>query len=340
MSLFGAVAPVRIRTTARVDRAFALQSFDFLLDPGTGPTTVQRRARRPSPDADGHDAGGTTSEARELDEPPAAVVESWPPARRRGSGRRHAPPMAALRSGDAAQRARACSSIGAARDSPSLSGVGAGVQGRDGVRRPAHDVVGDRHGRSRQGREPDGAHDRPRERTDGAGLDGQVAYRPHLLESSAVVPTMKQPHRRAARRAAPARSALTAWISRDPELQGAGQIVEGDIVELVDPQSLDRGAGRSQRRASYLAPEPFIESDDPAIVAEAAGRGAADRPARARAPSASRATSTRCSRRSRPSACRRRAKCCGRKSATATSTRRSTSRWRARSASRRASPSG
>ena len=40
MTLFGAVAPVRIRTTARVDRAFVVRSFDFLLDPGTGPTTV------------------------------------------------------------------------------------------------------------------------------------------------------------------------------------------------------------------------------------------------------------------------------------------------------------
>ncbi|MCQ8205738.1 hypothetical protein NP569_25965, partial [Vibrio parahaemolyticus] len=40
MTLFGAVAPVRISTTARVDSAFVLRSFDFLLDPGTGATKV------------------------------------------------------------------------------------------------------------------------------------------------------------------------------------------------------------------------------------------------------------------------------------------------------------
>ena len=37
MSLLGATTPAVIKTTARVDRAFALQSFDFSLDPGTGP---------------------------------------------------------------------------------------------------------------------------------------------------------------------------------------------------------------------------------------------------------------------------------------------------------------
>ena len=37
MSLLGATTPAAIKTTARVDRAFALRSFEFSLDPGTGP---------------------------------------------------------------------------------------------------------------------------------------------------------------------------------------------------------------------------------------------------------------------------------------------------------------
>jgi hypothetical protein len=74
MSIFGAVSAARIRTTARVDRAFALQSFEFLLDPGTGPTEVRgvldgRRLAltivTPS---------GTTSEARELEDVPLLTL--------------------------------------------------------------------------------------------------------------------------------------------------------------------------------------------------------------------------------------------------------------------------
>ena len=40
MSLLGAHTITRIRTTARVNRSFELQSFAFALDPGTGPITI------------------------------------------------------------------------------------------------------------------------------------------------------------------------------------------------------------------------------------------------------------------------------------------------------------
>ena len=41
MSLLGAVTPVTLRTTARVGPDFALRSFEFTLDPGTGPMIVR-----------------------------------------------------------------------------------------------------------------------------------------------------------------------------------------------------------------------------------------------------------------------------------------------------------
>ena len=41
MSLLGATTPVTIRTTARVDEHFSLRSFEFSLDPGTGPIEVR-----------------------------------------------------------------------------------------------------------------------------------------------------------------------------------------------------------------------------------------------------------------------------------------------------------
>src|SRR5438552_4149613 len=72
MSLLGAINPVTIRTTARVDADFVLRSFEFTLDPGTGPTRVQGTA------AGRHltigvttESGGTRTFERDLAEPPA-----------------------------------------------------------------------------------------------------------------------------------------------------------------------------------------------------------------------------------------------------------------------------
>src|SRR3954468_9333393 len=41
MSLLGATTAATIRTTAHVDRDFLLRSFEFSLDPGTGPVEVR-----------------------------------------------------------------------------------------------------------------------------------------------------------------------------------------------------------------------------------------------------------------------------------------------------------
>ncbi len=43
MTLLGATTAAKIRTTARVDQMFALRSFEFSLDPGTGPIAVAGR---------------------------------------------------------------------------------------------------------------------------------------------------------------------------------------------------------------------------------------------------------------------------------------------------------
>ena len=53
-----------------------------------------------------------------------------------------------------------------------------------------------------------------------------------------------------------------------PDMDGGAQRVDGDVLELRDPQALQ--AERADPDAAhYLAPEPFIESDAPEIVAEA-----------------------------------------------------------------------
>jgi hypothetical protein len=89
-------------------------------------------------------------------------------------------------------------------------------------------------------------------------------------------------------------------------------------------------AGRADP-SRRTAPEAFIESDAPEIIAEARKRSRRQRD-RARAERLTRYVNALLDKKP-TSACRRRARCCARRSATATSTRRCTSRWRARSAS-------
>jgi transglutaminase-like putative cysteine protease len=61
------------------------------------------------------------------------------------------------------------------------------------------------------------------------------------------------------------------------ELNGAGQTADGNVIEIVDPRSLQPGP-RDVNVDRYLKPEPLIESDAPEIRAEAekAVRGATD----------------------------------------------------------------
>jgi transglutaminase-like putative cysteine protease len=89
-----------------------------------------------------------------------------------------------------------------------------------------------------------------------------------LLDTAAVVPVMKgridEP-----RDVTRIRMKLTGADLSSADLQGAGQTVTGDIVEIVDPKTLV-AATADPDLARYLAPEAFIESDAPEIRAEAA----------------------------------------------------------------------
>ena len=71
MSLLGATTAATIRTTAHVDKSFALRAFEFSLDPGTGPVEVRGRLDGLRLTLDVKTPSGTRSEVRELAEPPA-----------------------------------------------------------------------------------------------------------------------------------------------------------------------------------------------------------------------------------------------------------------------------
>jgi transglutaminase-like putative cysteine protease len=51
------------------------------------------------------------------------------------------------------------------------------------------------------------------------------------------------------------------------DLDGVGQTVNGSTIEIRDPQTLQPGPA-DPAAAAFLAPEPFLESDAPEIVAE------------------------------------------------------------------------
>src|SRR5450759_2031667 len=71
MSLLGATTAATIRTTARVDRDFALRSFEFSLDPGTGPVEVRGQVAGRHLTLSVTTPSGTRTEERDLAEPPA-----------------------------------------------------------------------------------------------------------------------------------------------------------------------------------------------------------------------------------------------------------------------------
>jgi transglutaminase-like putative cysteine protease len=88
-----------------------------------------------------------------------------------------------------------------------------------------------------------------------------------LLQAAAVVPRMRAriDEPRDVRRL---RMRLEGADLSSADLQGVGQTVDGNVVEIVDPQSLEPGRGDPDA-ARYLAAEPFLESDAPEIIAEA-----------------------------------------------------------------------
>jgi transglutaminase-like putative cysteine protease len=284
MTLFGAVAPVRIRTTARVDRAFVLQSFDFLLDPGTGPTTVSGVVAGRRLTLSVTTSGGTRTDVRELSEPPVLSVSLGRRLAGAGlvAGARH---QWALFDPATLRNAPVTLDVGA-REVVSVSGVGmpafrvdmefAGLHTRAWVT-DTGEVVREES--------PMGLMTVRENAQRAPVMSVGWGVQTDLLEASAVVPVMKQriaEPRDVRRLRVRLEGANLAGRDLQKDLQGVGQTVEGDIVELRDPQSLRAGPADPDAR-HYLSPEPFIESDDPAVVAEAeaAVRGIAGARARA-----------------------------------------------------------
>ena len=309
MTLLGATTAARIQTTVEVDDTFTLRSFQFSLDPGTGPVSVTGRLEGPF---EGHFAGTASgSNADALDRTASGTsdgtpTELWPTAdpwrlilelttggRTRTETRTLAePPLLAANLG---RRLASEGLVPGARhewmlfdpatlsNAPVVLEVGDREVVRVGATRlPAFRVdmvfaglrttswVTDT-GEVVREESPLGILT-VREAADRAtimAVPGRVQT--DLLEAAAVVPTLEPGIRRIddPRAVRQLRVRLAGADLSSPELVGAGQTWDGDVIEITRPKipipgALDPDAGR------YLAPEPLIESDDPAILAEAA----------------------------------------------------------------------
>ena len=273
MLLLGQDTAATIRTTARVDTAFMLRSFDFSLDPGTGPITVKGTLDQPAQPGGTYrltlaidSGGGTRTETRELPEAPVLSLNLSRLLANGGlvPGTKHTRTVL-----DPATLQSAVMTI-----SVGDRGV---VRANDTVM-PAFRVETEFRGLKTTSWVTDTGEvvreesplglmtirESP-ERARGLAVPGRVQA--DLLQAAAIVPTMKgridEP--RDVRRL---RLRLEGADLPAGELDGAGQRATANVIEIVDPQSLTAGP-RDANAVMYLAAEPLIESEAPEIRAEA-----------------------------------------------------------------------
>jgi len=267
MAMLGATTSATIRTTAHVDKTFALHAFEFSLDPGTGPIEVRGRIDGRRLSLDVKTASGTRSEVRELDEPPALSLNvsrrlangglvagakyQWmvfDPATLRNSrvnievGRREL-----VRSAGSAPLPafRVETEFSGLKTSSWITDTGEVVReesplGLITVRESA---------------------DRARASAVSRGM--QV----DMLEAAAVAPRLRTPIPEP--RDVRMMRIRLAGVDLSPlELDGGAQRLTGDVLELRDPRSLKPGAPDPDAERA-LASETFIESDAPEVMEEA-----------------------------------------------------------------------
>jgi hypothetical protein len=279
MSLLGAVTAARLRTSARVDSGFALRSFSFSLDPGSGPIGVEGRLDGTQLTLDIRTPAGVRSETRQLREPPLLALNL---ARRLAAeglsaGRRlevqlfdpatlSNQPMQ-LEVGERELVRAGGWPVPAFRVTSRFAGVASTSWVTD-----TGEVVKEES--------PLGllVVKETRERALAKAVPGSVQS--DLLAAAAVVPKSKT---RIDDPLSVVRLRLRIQGAEIPQgdLQGAGQTVSGDVFEIRTLRDA-RGGPADPEARRFLDAEPFIESDDPEIQAEAE-RAVAGLPAQPRA---------------------------------------------------------
>jgi len=266
MSLLGVTTPARLRTRVRVDETFALRSFSFSLDSGTGAVEVEGSLAGRRLDLTLRSAAGSRSESRALAEVPALALN----LPRRLAAHGLAPGRTfEVQVFDPATLHNAPMSVevldrelvtAAGRPVPAFKVRArfAGLTSTSWVT-DVGEVVREES--------PTGLVVLKESREVATRMAVPDRVRADMLESSAVVPVTRRPIDDPAG-VKRLRVRLEGIDLGGKDLAGAGQSVSGDVVEVRDsrdtaPGPPDPDAGR------HLAPEPFVESDAPEIVEEA-----------------------------------------------------------------------
>ena len=265
-SLLGATTAAVLRTSAQVDRSFALKTFEFSLDPGTGPLTVRGRLDGLRLALDIISASGSRSETRDLAEPPALMLslgrrlasEGLVAGARREwmifdpATMKNAPVQLAIGNRevvDAGDRP-----IPAFRVDLTFSGMTTTAWITD-----TGEIVREES--------PMGLISVRESQERATALAVTKDMQADMLSASAVVPAMSRGMLiNEPRDVSRLRIRMDNADLSSPDLQGVGQSVKDNIVELVDARGLLAGSAEPDL-ARYLQPEPFIESDAPEIRA-------------------------------------------------------------------------
>jgi len=268
-SLLGSTTAAILKTTARVDKSFALQSFDFSLDPGTGPMSIKGRLNGLDLALEIGSASGTRTETRRLPEAPALMLSV---------GRR----LAAEGMAAGTRKEWMVFDPATLRNAPVAIAIGARevVTVKDRSPMPAFKVEMTFSGLTTTSwitetgeivreESPMGLITILETQQQATAMAVSNRMRVDMLEAAAIIPAMRTRQRIVESRDV---AKLTLRLDHadlsDPELQGSGQSVNGSVIELIDPRQLKAGAQPADL-ARYLGAEPFIESDAPEIRAEA-----------------------------------------------------------------------
>jgi transglutaminase-like putative cysteine protease len=271
MSLLGATTAATVRTRAQVDSTFALRTFQFSLDPGTGPIEVNGALSGTRLALSVTTAGNTRTEIRELPEPPALSLNLSrrlangglvPGARHRWTvfdpATLHNAPVVVDVGKRELVRGAGNRPIPAFRVEMEFSGLRTTSWVTD-----TGEVVREES--------PLGLITVRESAVTARAMAVSSRIQTDLLEAAAIVPVTKEriDEPRDVRRL---RFKLEGADLSATDLDGDGQSVvdaASHIIEVRDPQTLS--PARADLAADrYVAPEPLIESDDPAIRAEAA----------------------------------------------------------------------
>lgn len=266
MSLLGATTPAAIRTTARVDQAFQLRSFDFSLDPGTGPLALSGTVDGLTLTVTIRSAGSERTETRTLKEPPALMLNM---ARRLAS--------AGLKAGATHELM--------VFDPATLSNQPVKVRVHDreivaasGRPLPAFKVdlaysgltttawITDTGAIVRE-ESPLGLMSVRETPEQARQMAVSARVRSDMLQAAAIVPTLRVPVTEPTD-VVRLKVEFSGVDLAGFDFAGATQRMTGAVLDVTDPRTLTAGPA-DPSRLRYLQPETLIESDDPEIIEQA-----------------------------------------------------------------------